>query len=142
MVSHDSGPWARLRQQAESRFVGRTDEGARRVEDLLARWRRTKSNIAFEYLSSNYSGLISSPEWERRFHEFIAPQPLDVATWGWFLLQHDPEQLRRRYGRANAELAYRNYLEKRGIGGASEARRAFSVPGIAIAEEASTSQTR
>jgi hypothetical protein len=137
LIANDAGPWAKIRQRGELQSNGRT-EGARRVATLLARWRRRKADIAFEYLSSNYSRFISSAEWERRFHEFIAGEPLDVATWAWLLVQDDPQRVRQRYGRVSAELAFRNYLEVRGVGGANEARRMFSVPGIEITEEIAT----
>jgi hypothetical protein len=139
LVSHftanDAGSWAKIRQQTEMRFGRRKDEGARRVNALMERWRHRKAEIAFEYLSSNYSRFISSAEWERRFHEFVVAQPADTATWAWLLMQNDPEGLRQLYGRVNAELAYRNYLEARGVGGAKEARQLFSVPGIEISED-------
>lgn len=142
LVGNDASPWAKLRQRAELQLGRRNDEGARRVMALLERWRRRKANIAFEYLSSNYSRFISSAEWERRFHEFIAGRPVDVATWAWLLMQDDPGKLRKRYGRVSAELAFRNYLESRGVGGAKEARQLFSVPGIEIAEEVASTSPR
>jgi len=134
MVAHDASEWARLRQRAETEFSGRHDPVARRVTDLLVRWRHEKSDIAFRYLSSNYTYFISRMEWERRFHDFVAERPADAATWGWLLLREDADAPAREYGRADAETAYRYYLKRIGLGNAREAEQLFSVPGVAIAE--------
>lgn len=133
LTSHDSSRWAKLRQRAEVEFNGRNDETAKRVRDLLARWRHEQSDIVFDYLSSNYKAYISSMEWERRFHDFVAARPVDAATWGWLLLREDADAPRREYGRADAETAYRYYLRHIGLGNAREARELFSMPGIEIA---------
>jgi hypothetical protein len=132
LTNHDASEWAQLRQRAESEFSGRNDPVARRVLDLLARWRHEKSDIAFRYLSSSYTYFISRPEWERRFHDFVAARPADAATWGWLLLREDAETPRREYGRADAETAYRWYLKRIGAGNAREAEELFSVPGVQI----------
>jgi hypothetical protein len=41
--------------------------------------------------------------------------------------------MRRQYGKADVETAYRLYLETNGFGSAGDAERVFSVPGIEIA---------
>ena len=133
-TSHDASDWAKLRQRAEAEFSGRNDPVAGRVLDLLARWRHEKSDIAFRYLSSNYTHFISRMEWERRFHEFVAARPADAATWGWLLLREDQSGPAREYGRADAETAYRYYLKRIGVGNARLARQLFSVPGVRIIE--------
>lgn len=134
LTNHDASEWARLRQRAELEFSARKDPVAKRVLDLLARWRVEKSEIAFRYLSSNYRMFMSRMEWERRFHDFVAQRPADAATWGWLLLRENPEAPRREYGRADAETAYRYYLKHIGVGNAREAQQLFSVPGVQIAE--------
>lgn len=133
MLNHDASEWARLRQKADLEFRGREDAAARRVIDLLTRWRHEKSDIAFQYLSSNYTHFISRMEWERRFHDFVAARPADAATWGWLLLRENANGPRREYGRADAETAYRYYLKMIGRGNAREAQELFSVPGVQIA---------
>jgi hypothetical protein len=132
LLDHDASEWAELRQRAEVEFTGRNDPVARRVLDLLVRWRHKKSDIAFRYLSSNYTMFINRMEWERRFHDFVAARPADAATWGWLLLREDPDAPRQEYGRADAEAAYRYYLKLIGRGNAREARELFSVPGVQI----------
>ncbi|MGZ5432694.1 MAG: hypothetical protein ACXW31_10360 [Thermoanaerobaculia bacterium] len=77
---------------------------------------------------------MSSMEWERRFHDFVAARPVDAATWGWLLLRANEQATKQQYGRADAETAYRYYLELTGLGDGREAKRIFSVPGIEIAE--------
>lgn len=133
LTAHDASEWAKLRHRAELELSGRRDPVAQRVLDLLARWRVEKSEIAFRYLSSNYSMFMSRMEWERRFHDFVAARPADAATWGWLLLREDAEAPRREYGRADAETAYRYYLRRIGLGNAREAQQLFSVPGVQIA---------
>ena len=133
MTVTDVSQWAKLRQRAERDFANRDDETARRVRDLLARWQRRKSEEVYAYLSSNYeSTYITSLEWERRFHAFVTERPMDAATWGWLLLREHPEDARGQYGRADAESAYRFYLEYSGLGDGREARLIFSVPGVEI----------
>ena len=133
LTNHDASEWARLRQKAEAELSGRPDPVALRVVDLLTRWRERKADIAFEYLSSNYTRFISRMEWERRFHDFVAARPADAATWGWLLLREDAEGPRREYGRADDETAYRYYLKRSGLGNMREGRELFSVPGVRIA---------
>ncbi len=140
LTNHDVSEWARLRQRAEVEFAGRDDVLARRVSDLLERWRHEKSACAFRYLSSNYRTFMSRMEWESRFHDFVSTRPVDAATWGWLLLREYPQETRRQYGRADAEAAYRYYLHLTGLGEGREAKRIFSVPGIEISEDAATSR--
>jgi hypothetical protein len=135
LTAHDVSEWAKLRQRAELEFGPRDDVLARRVNDLLERWRHEKSESAFRYLSSNYKTFMSSMEWERRFHDFVAARPVDAATWGWLLLRANERATIQQYGRADAETAYRYYLELTGLGDGREAKTIFSVPGIEIAEE-------
>lgn len=133
MTATDMSLWAKLRQRADRDLAGRDDEAARRVRDLLGRWSRRKSEEVFRYLSSNYQTHIIWPiEWERRFHSFIAERPVDAATWGWVVLQYHGQDAWQQYGRADAESAYRFYLELSGLGDGREARRIFSVPNVAI----------
>ncbi|HYC92695.1 MAG TPA: hypothetical protein VEO54_26035 [Thermoanaerobaculia bacterium] len=132
LLAHDASEWAKLRQRAEAELTGRNDPVARRVLDLLVRWRHKKSDIAFSYLSSNYTHFINRLEWEHRFHDFVAARPADAATWGWLLLRADAAAPRQEYGRADAETAYRYYLKRIGRGNAREARELFSVPGVQI----------
>lgn len=133
LTNHDASEWANLRQRAEAEFSGRNDPVAMRVVDLLTRWRERKADIAFEYLSSNYTRFISRMEWERRFHDFVAARPADAATWGWLLLREDAAAPAKEYGRADDETAYRYYLRMIGLGNAREAEELFSVPGVRIA---------
>ena len=87
----------------------------------------------FRILSSNYSTpYFTTLEWERRFHEFLAERPADAATWGWLVLREYRAITMRQYGRADAEMAYRFYLESSGLGDGREARELFSVPGADI----------
>jgi hypothetical protein len=137
MTATDVSQWAKLRQRAEREFTARHDDVGRRVSDMLARWQRRKTEAVFRYLSSNYeSTYITSLEWERRFHEFVIARPMDAATWGWLVLGAYADDARQQYGRADAEAAYRFYLEFSGLGDGREARRVFSVPGIEIDEPA------
>jgi hypothetical protein len=117
LLAADASRWAKLRQRAELDLANRTDPDATRARELIAAWQREKSAIAFRYLSSNYTRFISSMEWERRFHEFIATRPADVAAWAW-LLAHDNAQTPH----ADAETAYRNYLAETGAAEPSTAR--------------------
>lgn len=133
MTASDASQWGKLRQQAAREFSTRDDEVARRVNDLLMRWQKRKSESAFRYLSSNYETIyMSSWNWEQRFHDFVIERPIDAATWGWLLLRMHAEDARKQYGRADAESAYRFYLEFSGLGTGREAREIFSVPGIEI----------
>lgn len=117
LLAADASRWAKLRQRAALDLAGRNDPDATRARDLVTAWQREKSAIAFRYLSSNYTRFISSMEWERRFHEFIATRPTDVATWAWLLLYEDPKT-----HHADAETAYRNYLAATGAAEPSTAR--------------------
>jgi hypothetical protein len=133
LTASDASRWADLRRQAEKDFRGRGDAAAVRVRDLLGRWTQEKSVIAFRFLSSNYDmRFISSDEWERRFHDFVAAKPMDAATWAWLVRHVHGDAVRRQYGRADDELAYRYYLELAHLGDGREAREVFSVPGIEI----------
>ena len=135
LTTTDASQWAKLRHQAARELGGRDDEVSRRVTDLLARWQRRKTECAFDYLSANYGkGHITSLEWEKRFHDFVAERPLDAATWGWLVLRAYASEARQQYGRADTESAYRFYLEYSGLGDGREARRIFSVPGIDVIE--------
>jgi hypothetical protein len=136
LVAHitatDVGEWAELRRRAAIDVRGKHDDVSRRVQDLLWRWEQEKSESALRYLSSNYERFISGAEWERRFYEFVSRRPMDAATWAWLLFRYRADATRAHYGKANAELAYRHYLVTGGFGPPDEARRVFSVPGIAV----------
>lgn len=132
ITAADIGEWAELRRRAALDLRGKNDDVSRRVEDLLSRWDQEKSESASRFLASNYERFISSAEWERRFHEFVARRPMDAATWAWLLYRHRADVTRQHYGKADPELAYRHYLVTGGFGNPDEARRVFSVPGVAI----------
>lgn len=137
MTMTDVSQWGKLRQRAERDFAKRGDEAAMRVRDLLERWQKRKSEMMYRYLSSNYQTTrIPSLEWEKRFHDFVTERPMDAATWGWLLLSEHADDAQRQYGRADAESAYRFYLEFSGLGDGREARSIFSVPGIEIENRA------
>lgn len=130
----DGTQWAKLRRKTESEFSTRNDDAARRVTDMLLRWKRERLNESLRYLSSNYTKTyIPSLEWERRFAAFVAARPLDAATWGWMVAREYGNDVAAQYDRADAESAYRYYLEFSGLGTNRDVRRIFSVPGIEIA---------
>lgn len=60
------------------------------------------------------------------------PPPADAAAWGWLVAREYKADVAAQYERADAEQGYRFYLEFSGLGTHREARRAFSVPGVAI----------
>ena len=133
MIGRDVSQWAGLRAGALREFHGRADEAGLRVGDLIDRWQRQRFEAAMDYISSNYTTLyVPSIEWERRFHDFIRATPRDATTWGWLVLYEESPNVESQYGRADAETAYRYYLEFSGLGTAGEARDLFSVPGIAL----------
>jgi hypothetical protein len=135
MTATDVSQWGKLRQRAERDLGNPDDEVVQRVRDMLLRWQREKSVAMVRYLSSNYSTTyITSLDWERRFHEFVRERPPDAATWGWLVLRDYRTDVQQQYGRADAEMAYRFYLEFSGLGDGREARRIFSVPGIDVIE--------
>lgn len=144
LTTTDASQWGKLRQQVAREFSTRDDEVAKRVNDLLRRWQQRKAESAFRYLSSNYkTAYMTSWNWEQRFHDFVTERPIDAATWGWLLLRMHAADAQKQYGRADAESAYRFYLEFSGLGNGREAREIFSVPGIEISEPqaAKTSST-
>ena len=133
LMMSDSSQWARLRARTQSEFAGRNEAVAQRVSDFFVRWKREQLDIAFDFLSSNYSSKFIPPiEWEQRFHRFLIRRPFDAATWGWVVLRGYGRMTEQQYGHADSELAYRFYLESTGLGDQREARDVFSVPGIAI----------
>lgn len=132
ITATDAGRWAKLRQRADLEFSRRDDEVARRVSDLLQRWQLRKSEVAWSHLSSNYRYFISREGWEREFHQFVSARPPDAATWAWLILRYDAPSVKQQYGTADAEAAYRFYLEFSRLGEARQAREVFSVPGIEI----------
>lgn len=135
LIATDGSQWAKLRRKAERDFGDRRDEVGTRVRDLLAGWQRRRMESAYGYLSSNYgTSYITSFEWERRFHAFVSERPVDAATWGWLVLREYAAETRQQYGRADAESAYRFYLELSGLGDGREARRIFSLPGIEVVD--------
>jgi hypothetical protein len=134
VTAHDAGRWAKLRQRADLELSSRDDEVSERVRDLLQRWQLRKTDTAWSHLSSNYKYFIGRDGWEREFHEFISARPADAATWAWLILRDDASSVKQQYGKADAETAYRFYLELSQLGDAREARRTFSVPGIEILE--------
>jgi hypothetical protein len=134
----DGSQWAKLRSRAADEFSRADDGVARRVSEMLLRWQRRRLEHAFRFLSSNYSTpYLTTMEWERRFHDFVQEQPMDAATWGWLLLRDYGAVARQQYGHADAESAYRFYLESSGLGDARESSQLFSVPGIAITRSSS-----
>jgi hypothetical protein len=132
LTETDISRWAELRKRAAAEFRGRSDPISLRVSDLLERWQIAKLESASRYLSSNYRNYISTPEWERRFHEFISKRPIDEATWAWLVLHYESAETRREYGRADSESAYRLYLVQNSFGTGRHARELFTVPGIEI----------
>jgi hypothetical protein len=136
LTQTDRSEWARIRQRAERDFCGRDDEQSLRVCDLLQRWHQHRTESVRSFLSSNYTApWIPEMEWERRFHDFVAARPLDAGTWGWLLLRERRDTVRQQYDRADAESAYRFYLEFTGFGTGRDSRNAFSVPGVAMASD-------
>lgn len=143
ITATDASQWAQLRQDAERDFAARDDETARRVRSLLAGWRRRKSESAYDYLSSHYTTTyVRSYEWERRFHDYVRERPIHAATWAWLVWRDYAGAARQQYGRADAESAYRYYIESSGLGDRREARMIFSVPGIQIADAPEPSAQR
>ena len=137
LTATDGSQWAKLRRRAEHEFNGRNDELARRVTDMLVRWKRERLHVSMRYLSSNHGeGYIKTMEWERRFADFVAARPVDAATWGWLVAREHRADVAAQYERADAESAYRFYLEFSGLGTGRDAERVFSVPGIEIRETA------
>ncbi len=134
MTANDVGRWAKLRQRADLEFQRADDDAAKRVRDLLKRWQLEKTDAAWSHLSSNYKYFIGRDEWERKFYEFVSTRPRDAATWGWLIARHEGPLVQEQYGRADAETAYRFYLEFSRFGDAREAREVFSVPGVAMEE--------
>jgi hypothetical protein len=134
----DGSQWAKLRGRAADDF-SRCDDGVgRRVSEMLQRWQRRRLEHAFRFLSSNYTTpYLTTMEWERRFHQFVQEQPMDAATWGWLVLREYSAAAGQQYGHADAETAYRYYLESSGLGDGRESRDLFSVPGVAITRSSS-----
>jgi len=134
LTQTDRSEWARMRQKAERDFCARAEPEPVRVCDMLRRWHQYRTASVMSFLSSNYEHQwIPEMEWERRFHEFAAARPMDAGSWGWILLRERREMVEQQYDRADAESAYRFYLEFTGFGTGRDARNAFSVPGVAIA---------
>ena len=134
LMMNDGSRWAKLRARADAEFRGREDEVAKRVIDLLDRWQRRRLAETMSYLSSNYAdgSHLWHLEWEVRFAAFAAERPLDAATWGWLVARALREDVAAQYGRVDEEHGYRFYLELSGLGTHRDARRLFSVPGIAV----------
>lgn len=142
LTQHDRSEWAGIRQEAERAFCGPDDETSMRICDMLQRWHRHRTASVMSFLSSNYEAQwIPEMEWERRFHEFVATRPHDAGTWGWLVLRDRPATVMQQYDRADAESAYRFYLEFTGFGTGRDARAAFSVPGTAIRRAPEERQT-
>lgn len=129
----DASQWAALRRAADREFRGRDDAIAKRMTAMLDGWQRQRLASAMSYMSSNYADrYIKSIEWERRFADFLAAHPADAAAWGWLVAREYKADVAAQYERADAEQGYRFYLELSGLGTHRDARRAFSVPGVAI----------
>ena len=129
----DTSQWAALRRAADREFRGRDNAIAKRMTAMLDGWQRQRLASAMSYMSSNYtSRYIKSIEWERRFADFLAAHPADAAAWGWLVAREYKADVAAQYERADAEQGYRFYLELSGLGTHRDARRVFSVPGVAI----------
>jgi hypothetical protein len=127
----DRSAWSALRRRSRRRFGG-ADAVSQRVQALLDEWDRQKLRIiAGDLENRQWVWNYSEQRWESEFHDFIRKRPLHAATWGWLVLGERGPEVRRQYGRSDAEYAYRFYLELTRLGTGEEARDLFSIPGIA-----------